>query len=468
MPFQVPGIATVRPPIHTGAAADPHLPSSTPPTRTPEHRSMGVLFSMRHRGAGGAAARARSIVARFGVTPTPMEERLRRFDALTAEFGVRPSWAVTACVLDRNRRAMLHFAERGVEFAIHGLVHDDHSRRSLEEQRASIARAAELFRAAGVPYRGFRGPFLRGNSATEQVVRDLGLLYHSTQPVVFDTAPPLEPRAEAAFRRTLRHLYAGAVDAHAMAVRPSLRGGVIHIPVALLDDEIMVERLRLSPEQQSAVWLATLDATWERGELFTVQLHPERTDECAAALAAVLAEARARRPAVWIATLERIAEWWRRRARTRLEVMPLENGRYRVRMEGDPAATLLVRGLPGVDAQPWHGADRVARAAEFEAAAGRKPVVGVSARTPSSVLAFLAEEGFPAERGEDPARFGAWVDVRGDVNEKHVLNVVEASTGPLVRLGRWPAGARSALSVTGDIDCMTLQDFALRLWETRR
>ena len=345
---------------------------------------MGVLFSMHHRGAGGAAARARSIVARFGVTANPMEERLRRFDELTAEFGVRPSWAITACILDRNRRAMQRFAERGVEFAIHGLVHDDHSRARWTSSAPASPARRNCSARAGVPYRGFRCPFLRGNSATDEVVRDMGLLYHSTQPVVFDTAPALGARAEEAFRRTLRHLYSSAVDADAVAVRPSLRSGVIHIPVALPDDEIMVERLRLDEAQQTAVWLATLHATWARGELFTVQLHPERTDECAAALAATLGEARARRPAVWIATLERIAEWWRRRARTRLEVMPLEDGRYRVRMEGDPAATLLVRGLPGVDAEPWHGADRVARAAEFEVAADRKPVVGVSARTPSS------------------------------------------------------------------------------------
>ncbi len=424
---------------------------------------------MRHRGAGGAAARARSIVSRFGVTASPMEDRLRRFDELTAQFGVRPSWAITACILDRNRRAIRRFAERGVEFAIHGLVHDDHSLRSADEQRASIARAAELFRAAGVPFRGFRCPFLRGNAATDQVVRDLGMLYHSTQPVVFDTAPALGEREAEAFGRTLRHLYSSAVDADRIAVRPALRAGVVHIPVALPDDEIMVERLRLNDAQQSAVWLATLDATWREGELFTVQLHPERTDECAAALAATLAAARARRPAVWIATLERIAEWWRRRGQTRLEVMPLEeDGRYRVRMEGDPQATLLVRGLPGVNTIPWYGEDRICPAWEFEVASGRKPVVGVSPRTPSSVLAFLSEEGFPAERGEDPDRFGAWVDDDGGTDEKRILAAVEASRGPLVRLGRWPAGARSALSITGDIDCMTLQDFALRLWETRR
>jgi hypothetical protein len=30
-------------------------------------------------------------------------------------------------------------------------------------------------------------------------------------------------------------------------------------------------------------------------------------------------------------------------------------------------------------------------------------------------------------------------------------------------LGLWPAGARSALAVTGDIDALTLWDFGLRL-----
>jgi peptidoglycan/xylan/chitin deacetylase (PgdA/CDA1 family) len=429
---------------------------------------MGVFFSMRHRGAGGAAARARSIVARFGVTADPMEARLRRFDELTARFGVRPSWAITACILDRNRRAISRFVDRGVEFAIHGLVHEDHSLRSADEQRASIGRAAELFRSAGVPFRGFRGPFLRGNSGTDQAVRDLGLLYHSTQPVLFDTTPALGERKARAFGRALRHLYGSAVDADRVAVRPALRGGVVHIPVALPDDEIMVERLRLTEEQQAAVWLATLDTTWRNGELFTLQLHPERTDECAAALAATLSAARAHRPAVWIATLERIAQWWRRRARTRLEVMPLDEGRYQVRMDGDREATLLVRGLPGVDALAWHGEDRIARAPVFELASARKPVVGVSPRTAPGVLAFLAEEGYPAERGEDPSRYGAWVDVAGEMDQKQVLATIEGSGGPLVRLARWPAGARNALSVTGDIECMTLQDFALRLWETRR
>jgi len=48
-----------------------------------------------------------------------------------------------------------------------------------------------------------------------------------------------------------------------------------------------------------------------------------------------------------------------------------------------------------------------------------------------------------------------------------VLDAIESGTGPLVRVWRWPDGARSALAVTGDIDALTLRDFVVRSWETR-
>jgi len=43
-----------------------------------------------------------------------------------------------------------------------------------------------------------------------------------------------------------------------------------------------------------------------------------------------------------------------------------------------------------------------------------------------------------------------------------LVNRIEESDAPLVRLWRWPSGARCALSVTGDVDSMTLIDFLRR------
>ena len=97
------------------------------------------------------------------------------------------------------------------------------------------------------------------------------------------------------------------------------------------------------------------------------------------------------------------------------------------------------------------------------------PVVGISRRSPPAVARFLAEEGLPFEISDDRRVYGAYVDVASTTwREAELLEAIDASGGPLVRLARWPAGARSALAATGDIDAITLLDFALRSWETRR
>jgi len=49
-----------------------------------------------------------------------------------------------------------------------------------------------------------------------------------------------------------------------------------------------------------------------------------------------------------------------------------------------------------------------------------------------------------------------------------LIETIEASPGPLVRYWRWPDGAKSALAVTGDMDALTLLDYAARLLARRR
>src|SRR5262249_8340725 len=328
-----------------------------------EGDAMSIALTLRHRGLGGTAARAGSILARFGVTAGPMARRLKQLGDLAAELDVQPSFPITACVLARHRSLIRGFVERGVEFAIHGLVHNDHAMLSYEQQRTTIARAAALFDAAGVPYAGFRGPFLRFNEATNEVVRGLGLSYHSSQPVLFDVLSEEIERGPhaAAYRGVLDHLYS-AQDTARVAVRPRSRRGLVDIPVALPDDEIMVERLQLDQQAQAAIWLAILEATHARGDLFTLQLHPERSLEAGYALRATLREARQRQPAIWMARLDAIAAWGLHRQSAAMQVESLSDGRYRVVLEGPEEATLLVRDLPAVDAIPWYGRDMVAHA----------------------------------------------------------------------------------------------------------
>jgi peptidoglycan/xylan/chitin deacetylase (PgdA/CDA1 family) len=434
---------------------------------------MSLLLSLRAKGARGVAERVRTITARFGTTSAPMARCLEHYTGLVDSFGGRLSLPITATVLGRHPSVVRRFAARGVEFAIHGLVHDDHAALDLREQRARLAKAKALFEAAGVAYAGFRGPYLRANSATAEAVRAAKLSYDSTRAVAFPVlAPELEHGSGGvAWRRALD--FYSASRAGEVVVRPTLQRGLVELPVAVPDDEIMVDRLHLTAEAQAAAWLAILELTYTRGELFTIQLHPERIFDCAQALDAVLAQARRAQPPVWIATLDEIASWWLRRQAAVLQIEQVAPEGYRCVLTGDADVTLLARGLPGLDAQPWSGRDWLARPRCFEVQAKVKPVVGVSRRCSPAVLAFLREEGLQVQVGDERGRYGAYVDdevgaAAAPPDQVRLLAHIEQSPGPLVRLWRWPRGARSALAVTGDIDAVTIQDFAFRQWETRK
>jgi hypothetical protein len=47
-------------------------------------------------------------------------------------------------------------------------------------------------------------------------------------------------------------------------------------------------------------------------------------------------------------------------------------------------------------------------------------------------------------------------------DKRGLIDFIEGSDAPLVRLWRWPNGARCAMSVTGDVDAMTMLDFLRR------
>src|SRR5712691_4018578 len=295
---------------------------------------MSLAMSLRSRGPVGSAARAARVLSRFGATSSAMQRRLHRYDAITSEFGIRPTWPTTASVLARHPELLRQYVERGAELAVHGLVHGDHAALDRRQQRETIARASEIFARCGVPVTGFRGPYLRYNEATLDVLRELGFRYQSSQAFAFpllDGEP--EPSRASLYRLALE--LCSALDARRLAVRPRLREGLVDIPVALPDDEILIERLKLKEPARTAQWLQMLDLVYERGDLFTLQLHPERILELGDALRAVMTEARRRRPGVFVARLDEIASWWLRRHSFSLEVTPSGDGRYRVTLGAD-------------------------------------------------------------------------------------------------------------------------------------
>jgi len=82
-------------------------------------------------------------------------------------------------------------------------------------------------------------------------------------------------------------------------------------------------------------------------------------------------------------------------------------------------------------------------------------------------VSFLREQGYILDTGETATRCATYIDaatLAGLRSEVELIDYIEASPGPLVRYWRWPDAARSAMCVTGDLDALTLLDYASRLF----
>ena len=220
---------------------------------------------------------------------------------LVERHGCSATLPVPAAVVERHAAVVARYAAFGLEFAVHGLYHVDHTDLSAAEQRGQLALARRTMREARVPAVGFRAPYLRVNDDTLDAIAANGFLYDASQAFHWDGEG--EARAGPAYQRALA--FYGSRPAADHPVVPWHERGVIRIPYCLPDDEAVVDRLGLGPDRIAAAWLEMLWATHRRGELFTLAVHPERIDACAAGVAAVLDAARGASPPIWIARARR-------------------------------------------------------------------------------------------------------------------------------------------------------------------
>ena len=256
-------------------------------------------------------------------------------------------------------------------------------------------------------------------------------------------------------------LYGSEPESVRMSLPRTVDGGIIDVPASLPDDEAVLDRLGLYGRHAGVFWLRTLDRTYELGEAMTLVVHNERVPMCGNSLRALLRNARGRSPAVWIATLSEINDWWRKRAAWNVRVEPSGDGGWRVVPPADADATLLVRDAETEPAGvPWFGRWRMMPPVPFVIRSNVAPMLSLD-DAPDAARAFLRSEGYAigdANGGwhlDTPASFGP-------ADERTLSETIEAASRPLVRLWRWPRGARSALAITSDVDAMTLFDFLRR------
>ena len=420
-----------------------------------------ITIATMGKGIPGMLRRAGTIQQRYGLTPKQMDRTLSHFVSLLDNYQCGATFPITTSILTRSRGIVEKYQAQRIEFAVHGYYHTDQTQLSFEEQLEHSAAARELFEQRGIRCEGFRSPYLRFNPMTLAAVKQAGFSYDSSQALAWDIPKEMETPA---YRRALD--FYGAVSASAYPALPRWDNGLVRIPYCLPDDEAFVDRFHTTPVRMTELWSTILQRTHAQGELFTVAIHPERIVFCEQALGQVLDQARQLQPHVWMTQLYQIADWWKARTQSKIGITA-DGNELTVQVTGPEGVTLLARNVQvSSAARSWDKTWLEAEGAQVKFHAERRPFIGVSPTSPAYLASFLRQQGYIVETTTDGAHSSFYLDRSHFVyeDERPLLDEIEQGDFPLVRLGRWPHGARSALCVTGDIDALTLWDYALRIF----
>lgn len=420
-------------------------------------------FSIATKGKGisGAIKRAMTIRKRYGMTSSQMERQLDRFVSILKEFDCGATFPITAIALARTKGFAHKYRDQNIEFAIHGYAHLDHTQLSLEQLTRHFDKSLAILKDQGLSCSGFRSPYLRWSEDTIRAIRRTGFQYDSSQGLSWDVVDKVKTEA---YERVLD--FYRAIPANDYPALPFLEDDLVRLPYCLPDDESLVERFQLhTAEAMTPIWEAILTESYRLGELFTLGLHPERIAHCETSLISVLKRARELSPPVWFARLDEIARWWKARTESRLTIQQMNNLEFEMHVDGPKGVTILSRNVEVLTpTSTWDGVIQRSPETLLRFRADRRPFIGVSPASTPQLTGFLRQQGYIVETAEDDQSHTHYLDrpIFRHQDHRQILEKIEQTNFPLIRLGRWPNGARSALCVTGDIDALTIWDYGLR------
>jgi hypothetical protein len=432
-------------------------------------------------------SKARTLLKRYGISETKAVERTTAFIAYLAERGGAVTLFAPGTILERYPEAIALFREAGMEIGMHGWEHVDLRSYPVEEARAQLIRATQAFDDRDMMVHGFRCPYLGHSDALIASLPAGMVQYSSNAAVWWDVISASDlGRGNAVYDATLA-FYAPRAS-HTFVSIPWQRANLIEIPVSLPDDMLLFDGIFRDVDAMTEAWRGIMAQTYHRGELFNLIFHPELADREQAPFGSLLAEGQRLNPPVWAARLCDVSEWWQEKRRlgavwnSHGTSQPTSAGgqdaqvgeQLRVTFEEcTKRTTLLFRGLAVAGTEPWDGEYRrllIESPGEVVVTlpGDPRPFLGVTAAVPEATRTLLRDLGYILET--DPewvGRCGVVIDERTLQEHSHdvaLVEHIEATTAPLVRFWPWPDGTRSALCFSGDLDALSLTDYAARLF----
>jgi peptidoglycan/xylan/chitin deacetylase (PgdA/CDA1 family) len=409
------------------------------------------------KGPRHALERTAEVCWRFALGGRRFDRTLDLIERDLGSRGVRMTFCVTAGLISRHRRRIERLAALGHEIASHGLFHSRMDFLDYDRQLEVLRESYRFLSDAGFRVKGFRCPYLNSNADTGLALEESPYRWTSGDLIFWRNG--FAPNATVHRLDLLYRIW----EADERMSLPEVRGARVEVPLSAPDDEILYERYRVrDPEVMLEIWREVSDQVWGRGELHHLLFHPERYPRVRGALMGLLDRAAGRRPVIWTPTLGELACWWRARSAWGWRRM-----RGGVRVDAPEGALLLLKA-------PREAADGSRSCRDPRLFGDYAPLeraetypaltVGLSPRCPERLEAFLHEEGFLAERSESPAGHGMYVDRPdfADRDRRGLLEEIDRSPGPLLRLWRWPGEYRAALVLSADICAIDLRDFVDR------
>jgi len=405
-------------------------------------------FRLGKRFSGGGVSsiirRFSEILSAYGLGEEKFLRKINDYQLILKKHNALASFSVTAIVIPRHPQFFKDLERNGMELTVQAFRHIDYSTTSPEDQEDDMVKAVSVFNEFNLPFSGFRAPYLKYSDGTHTLLKKY-FKYNSGEKFLWDCALNITyPRNSKSFISV-----------------PYYRSGLLEIPVSIPSDIYLLHRCGLTDKEEiSRYWINTLNSSNLRGELFTLQLHPENIHKCDKALDDLLAEANHRKPPVWIARLVDVADWWVERENFSIERK--KGKKIKVSVDCSDDATILVKNLKVTKSQDWFGGEKVVESRNFTV--NKNPAIGVSPNANPLLKDFLKTEGFIVEESTSRKDFSIYYDQEEftEYDKLNILTDIESSGKPYARLWRWPKKARSVLSISGDIDCVTLKDYFMR------
>jgi peptidoglycan/xylan/chitin deacetylase (PgdA/CDA1 family) len=417
------------------------------------------------RGLSFIFQRGTKLLNRYSMSPGRAIRRLYECIETLAEVGCAPTFPTPGHVVNRYPQFIRSLEDRGAEIAVHSYQHVDLSSLPVPLALQQLEKAMRTFGRYGIEARGFRCPYLGWSEELREAL-PIGMFDYSSNEAICFELNNLGVGIKNQFFDAVRRFYKGKLFSENICM-PSTRPNLIEIPVCVPDDLQLHDGMALNSEGIDQVWCKILDQLYERGELFTLMFHPEMASFLEVPFKSLLRRASQYHLPVWVARLREISDWWREKSNFKIVVNPISSG-LRLNFTCTPRAVILVRGINSVGSAPiWNGNYHWWQSKVLEVSTNPRPFIGLTASAPERTITFLRDQGYVLDSSETARSCGIYLDneaLSKLTNDVQIVNYIETSVAPLVRFCPWPNGAKSALCITGDLDALTLFDYASRIF----